>query len=87
MSQNINIYILLCMPTRPNSATVAILPQNLHIYLVKLIFAHQNARKHNYLHAFVNIAEPVTKYHFLQHLVTSRQTTQKTLYFLPPPPV
>ena len=87
MSQNLIIYTLLCMPPCPNNVTVAIVPQNLNIYIVKLIFLHQNARKHNYLHAFVIIAEPARKYHVLQHLLVPRQKTQKTQYFSPPPPV
>ena len=87
MSQNLIIYTLLCMPPCPNNVTVAIVHQNLNIYIVKLIFSHHNARKHHYLHASVIIAEPARKYHVLQHLLVPRQKTQKTQYFSPPPPV
>ena len=54
-----------CRPA-PITPWSHIVHQNINIYIIKLIFSHQSARKHHYLHAFVIIAEPARKYHFLQ---------------------
>ena len=74
------------MPTCPDVDAVDAIPNNLHYYVVKHTFSLPKARKPHYLHAFMNIAQPVTKHNYLHYFVTPRQKTKKTLYFLTPAP-
>ena len=84
-SQNTNIYMLLCIEYLHHLCHLHHLYQNLTINLVKHIVSQLNLTKHHYLHAFLHIAEHVTKQYYLLALVLRRLLTRTKMHIFCPP--